>query len=561
VTYEYTPTDKVSRIRPPRSGDIEFAYDVLDNCVSMTDWVGTTRYEHDANGSVTSVSDPHGFTVKCAYDAAGNPVAVTYPDGKLVTYGYDELRRLTAVTNWLGQVATWEYDGGARLFQARGFNGTTTKYSWDEVNRLIALENRRGDGQLIALYRFGLDQDGNRTNLVRSEPLYPGALGQTTAYAYDAQRVRLLEAGGRQFTWDGEGQLLRKDNVTFGFDELHRLVSVSGPVALRFAYDGAHHRLEATRGGVATRYVYDPLGRVIAEADSANKITRYYIWGAGLLALAMPSGEVYTYHFDPNGSTVALTDQSQSSICLYSYSPFGEVTAEQETVPQPFRFVGQHGVWAEANGLYQMGARYYDAPIGRFISQDPAGVEATGPNLYAYAGNNPISNIDPTGRSSLIAAGTKVLIAEIAVVTGLAAEVARSGDQFTWQKGVEVGASTVAGVGVGLAVTGLTLNPVLGAVAGAATAELTGQVIQTCNGERTNFDFASYGMAVGVAAIPLPGVGSLGAIEKQIFTKLALDQIHYMLPSTAAKIVLAEALPALFGEGAKSIFQKTTKGK
>gem|GEM_PF-3947841 len=47
-----------------------------------------------------------------------------------------------------------------------------------------------------------------------------------------------------------------------------------------------------------------------------------------------------------------------------------------------------------------MRARYYDADIGRFISQDPIGFEGDDVNLYAYAGGNPLRFIDPTGTSS-----------------------------------------------------------------------------------------------------------------------------------------------------------------
>ncbi|NOS73213.1 MAG: RHS repeat-associated core domain-containing protein [Methyloglobulus sp.] len=70
--------------------------------------------------------------------------------------------------------------------------------------------------------------------------------------------------------------------------------------------------------------------------------------------------------------------------------------AQQETVPQPFKYAGQVGVFAEDNNLYYMRARYYDANIGRFISEDPAGFSG-GLNLYAYVGGNPIMLLDPTG--------------------------------------------------------------------------------------------------------------------------------------------------------------------
>jgi RHS repeat-associated protein len=47
-----------------------------------------------------------------------------------------------------------------------------------------------------------------------------------------------------------------------------------------------------------------------------------------------------------------------------------------------------------ASGLQYFGARYYDAKIGRFISQDPID---TGPNPYSYPNNDPLNLIDPTG--------------------------------------------------------------------------------------------------------------------------------------------------------------------
>ena len=70
--------------------------------------------------------------------------------------------------------------------------------------------------------------------------------------------------------------------------------------------------------------------------------------------------------------------------------------AQSETVQQPFKYAGQVGVFDEGSNLYYMRARYYDASIGRFISEDPIGFQG-GLNLYAYVGGNPIMAVDTSG--------------------------------------------------------------------------------------------------------------------------------------------------------------------
>jgi RHS repeat-associated protein len=167
-----------------------------------------------------------------------------------------------------------------------------------------------------------------------------------------------------------------------------------------FAYDGAGNRIAATRNGVTTRYIYDPAGNLLATADENNTILSYFVHGQGLLAMVTPDNQTYCYHFDGTGNPVAMTDSSQYSVNSYAYSPFGMIIGENETVDQPFKYVGQFGVMAEPDNLYYMKARYYDADTARFISEDPIGFEG-GINLYAYCLNNPILFIDPLGVCSI----------------------------------------------------------------------------------------------------------------------------------------------------------------
>jgi len=203
-----------------------------------------------------------------------------------------------------------------------------------------------------------------------------------------------MTAGTAGFGYDNEGQISSGYGAGFTFDQEHRLTGAAGA---SYSYDGAGNRLQKVSSGATTRYIYDAGGNLLAEADGSNNITRYYIYGKGLLAMVTPAGDVYCYHFNPTGSTVAITDHDQVMVNKYAYDQFGNIGNQEEAIPQPFKFVGQHGVMTEPNGFYYMKARYYDPNVGRFVSEDPAGFDGGDVNLMAYVQNNPILNVDPSG--------------------------------------------------------------------------------------------------------------------------------------------------------------------
>jgi uncharacterized protein RhaS with RHS repeats len=47
--------------------------------------------------------------------------------------------------------------------------------------------------------------------------------------------------------------------------------------------------------------------------------------------------------------------------------------------------------------LYHVGAREYDPRTARWLQRDPIDVASGDPNLYRYAGNDPINQVDPDG--------------------------------------------------------------------------------------------------------------------------------------------------------------------
>jgi RHS repeat-associated protein len=166
-----------------------------------------------------------------------------------------------------------------------------------------------------------------------------------------------------------------------------------------YKQDVAGRRVEKQVDGYSTRYVYDG-DQVIAEYDGNNNLLRKYIYGPGIdqpvCMIDVADAKTYYYHYDALGSVVALSDGSGNTVKTYEYSVYGEVSASDANIPNPYMFTGRR--YDLEIGLYYYRARYYNPYMGRFLQTDPVGYKSS-MNLYAYCKNNPLNYVDPLGSS------------------------------------------------------------------------------------------------------------------------------------------------------------------
>jgi RHS repeat-associated protein len=113
------------------------------------------------------------------------------------------------------------------------------------------------------------------------------------------------------------------------------------------------------------------------------------------------AGGMFYYHPDHLGSFRFASSYSNRTMYFdLAHAPFGETYANSGTTDPAFTGQRQDTV----SGLYDFPAREYSIQ-GRWPSPDPAGLAAVDPsnpqtwNRYAYALNNPLAIIDPTGMS------------------------------------------------------------------------------------------------------------------------------------------------------------------
>ena len=98
------------------------------------------------------------------------------------------------------------------------------------------------------------------------------------------------------------------------------------------------------------------------------------------------------------GSTALVTNDQGGEVARQWYFPYGDQRHATGSLPTDYRFTGQR-----KDGhikLTEMGARWYDPAIGRWISPDSIIPEPGNPqslNRYSYVYNNPVRYTDSTG--------------------------------------------------------------------------------------------------------------------------------------------------------------------
>jgi RHS repeat-associated protein len=171
-----------------------------------------------------------------------------------------------------------------------------------------------------------------------------------------------------------------------------------------------------------SQYVYDGDDIVLAF-DQDGSLTNRYLHGPAVDHIladeqyggdsshddpSSETGNVYWPLVDNLGSVRQLVNSSGSVVNHIQYDAFGRITAEKDGSGN----VHKHGDASYIDHIYGFTsrerdyeshlqynrARYYDAAIGRWLSEDPVGFAAGDANLSRYVGNGPTNATDPSGK-------------------------------------------------------------------------------------------------------------------------------------------------------------------
>lgn len=442
TTWTYDETGRALSKSVTDMGISNFAYDFTTGLESgfvaeiTTDPKGgITQKVYDKANRLVQVIDS-GKTTSFDYYDNGNRKSVTYPDGSKEVYSYNQIGQNTTLMNLRADGTiidqySYTYDAAGNQTSKTDSKGTTT-FVYDKLNRLSEVQEPSG---LKTVYTY--DKAGNR---IREHKNSGEAVLQDTHYTYDANN-RLTQTETRAFatdatvktfyTYDAVGNMISQSKTTiqpaaiggqamfvlkkgiayedlvtvFTYDAFNQLKSSDNGVhKTTYGYNGFGLRTEKsvkTHGNDATtvtKYLYEG-DKIILELDGfGNKLAKN-VFGTNLLSREMAETKVY-YMYNGHGDVTALLSETGDIVGSYYYDVWGNILekTESEQITNPYRYAGYQ--YDQETDLYYLNARYYDAKIARFLTEDTVVGDRKDPlslNRYSYCHNNPIYYIDPTG--------------------------------------------------------------------------------------------------------------------------------------------------------------------
>jgi RHS repeat-associated protein len=219
---------------------------------------------------------------------------------------------------------------------------------------------------------------------------------------------------GGGYTYDAAGNMTYDPTpgyqLTNTWDQENRLTGAAG---YTYTYDGDGNRVRKSNGNSAsngTLYWYMSPG-VVVETDLAGTLKSEYVFFDGeRVARKDFPGNTVAYYFSDHLKTASVITDSAGVIKAESdYYPWGGELQFVNNDANDYKFTGKKR--DTETGLDYFGARYYSNGLGRWVSADWSATPVPVPyadfgdpqtlNLYQFVGGNPGSRTDVDGHSVL----------------------------------------------------------------------------------------------------------------------------------------------------------------
>ena len=303
----------------------------------------------------------------------------------------------SAATNEMGYRFT--YDGLSRMKDA----------IYGETNTLSINQNRFSEqitgydkmGNILSLLRYGQTSATGYGLVDNLSLVYNGNQLQSV----DDHAPNSVYGNGMEFKdnanqpveygYDKNGNLTKDlnkniSNIRYNLINLPSQITFSDGNTIDYEYGSDRRKLRTVHQTGNTILTTDYCGNAIYENGSLKLLltkTGY---------VSFPDKKFHFYLKDHQGNVRVVADKDGKLEETNDYYPFGG-TFTTSTSVQPYKYNGKELDRVSGLNLYDYGARYYDATIGRWCMVDSLSEKYYSFNSYNYCGNNPARYVDPDG--------------------------------------------------------------------------------------------------------------------------------------------------------------------
>lgn len=425
---------------------VTYQYDMLGNMTNVS-FPGTTNpgllYSYNESGQVIAIGTPANPTLFATYAYANGQMSESLNNNNLTrSYNYTQNGWLSESDDFLFNESmsyahkdssqdSVHYDGNVtQLTNLTTWNrqNTQVNFKYDHSSRLkVADYGASNPWSLGVKNPTTYDNNGNISLLQ-----YGTNAPYNLQYNSGSNQLKTIQGFQQNFGYDGAGGVT---SVPYGvsnilYDPVSRMTTTmtNRTQTVSFQYGGGNQRVLksiSTQGRSSGQILYvhgtnDYPVMEVTKDSLGRQSTVYYVYGpTGLIAMQQGNNRYFVLK-DHLKSVRAILDTNNAVKASFSFSSFGSlmnssIDTSIGSLPLRYRFTGQE--YDPETGLYNYRARMYDPGYGRFYSPDP---RMQYPSPYAYANNNPISIVDPTGTwgfwSTIAVIAVVVAVVAVAVI-------------------------------------------------------------------------------------------------------------------------------------------------
>ena len=400
-------------------------YDGLGRIVSNTrsGSAGAVAYNYNLHNWVTEINGL-GFHEWLNYADGTNPLYngnISTQKWQVSNESFNRGYRFTYnALNWLTEAVY-----GEQNFQKNDndYNEKVLEYSANGMMKRFQRRGLKDDGDYGKIDNLHISLNGNRPHSITDD-----ADPQTV---YGAMEFNDGSNSGQEYFYDACGSLVADANkgiAHIDYDNCNypKEIQFTNGNTIQYVYTPDGQKLR-TKYQTAVDNIVVPLNTTTTLSNSQIVNTTQTDYVGNVIYTGMSSGastttslnkclfaggyatfsnNVPTYHYytqDHLGNNRAVVNDNGTVEQITHYYPFGGTYADVglNSGLQPYKYNGKELDRMHGLNLYDYGARHYDAIVPMFTQIDPLAEKYYNFSPYVYCGNNPIINIDPTGKEKI----------------------------------------------------------------------------------------------------------------------------------------------------------------